>query len=82
VQSDGTLVDNAGSWTEIGNLLFIDNPIGTGYSFTRPDAFAAELDEVAAYIVAFLENYFDIFPHYADNDVSQDLLKFCRSLYS
>lgn len=70
VQPDGTLTYNAGSWTEFGNLLFIDNPIGTGYSFARPDSFATELDEAADCIIAFLENFFEVFPHYADNDVS------------
>lgn len=74
MQSNGTLTYNEGSWAEYGNLLFIDNPIGTGYSFAPPDLFATELDEAARSIIAFLENFFDVFPHYADNTASQSLL--------
>ncbi|KAI4743303.1 alpha/beta-hydrolase [Aureobasidium sp. EXF-12298] len=61
MQSNGTLTYNEGSWAEYGNLLFIDNPIGTGYSFAPPDLFATELDEAARSIIAFLENFFDLY---------------------
>ncbi|KEQ80627.1 alpha/beta-hydrolase, partial [Aureobasidium pullulans EXF-150] len=69
VQVDGTLTHNAGSWAEFGNMLFVDNLIGTGYSFAPPKLFASELKQAAESIIAFLENFFDEFPHYASNSL-------------
>jgi carboxypeptidase D len=55
VQGDH-LVENEGSWHEFANLLFgmmvftelmvVDQPVGTGYSYVDTDSFLHELPEV------------------------------------
>jgi carboxypeptidase C (cathepsin A) len=38
---------NGGSWDEFANIMFVDNPVGTGYSFVDTDSYTHELPEMA-----------------------------------
>lgn len=69
VNDDGTLRYNNGSWDEFANLLFVDNPVGTGFSYVDTDSYIHELKTMANQMVAFLEKWFDIFPEYMHDDV-------------
>jgi carboxypeptidase D len=64
------LIYNEGSWDEFANLLFVDNPVGTGFSYVDTDSFLRELQEMADQFVIFLEKWFAIFPEYEHDDVS------------
>lgn len=70
VQQDGKLSYNNGSWDEFANLLFVDNPVGTGFSYVDTNSFLHELDEMANQFVQFLEKFFTIFPEFSNDDVS------------
>lgn len=70
VKKDGNLELNDGSWDEFANLLFIDNPVGTGFSYVDTNQYVSELDEMAAQMTTFLEKWFAIFPEHAHDDVS------------
>ncbi|TKX23011.1 pheromone-processing carboxypeptidase kex1 [Elsinoe australis] len=58
-----------GSWDEYANLLFVDQPVGTGFSYVDTDSFLHELDEVAKNMVTFLDKWFALFPQYLDDDL-------------
>lgn len=47
VTEDQTLVNNEGSWHEFANLLFVDQPVGTGFSYVDGDGFIHELPEAS-----------------------------------
>lgn len=64
-----TLALNDGSWNEFANLLFVDNPVGTGFSYVDTDSFVRELDTMADQFVQFLEKFFALFPEYDRDDV-------------
>lgn len=70
MEDDKTLRYNNGSWNEFANLLFVDNPVGTGFSYVNTDSYVTELTEMADQFVIFLEKYFEIFPEYEKDDVS------------
>lgn len=74
VVKDSQLVRNNGSWNEFANLLFVDNPVGTGFSFVDTDSFVHELDEMANQFITFLDKFFALFPHFEHDDVSALLL--------
>lgn len=61
-----------GSWDEFANILFVDNPVGTGFSYVDTDSYIHELKEMADQFVLFLEKWFQLFPEYEQDDVSVD----------
>jgi carboxypeptidase D len=69
VKDDKTLEYNDGAWNEFANVLFVDNPVGTGYSYVDTNAFVRELDVMAEQFVIFLEKYYALFPEYEHDDV-------------
>jgi carboxypeptidase D len=69
VRDGGQLEYNDGSWDEFANLLFVDNPVGTGFSYVDTDSYVHELQEMADEFVTFLERWFDVFPEYEHDDV-------------
>lgn len=70
VNEDGTLRLNEGSWDEFSNILFVDNPVGTGFSYVDGDSYLKELDEMADQFIVFLEKWFKLFPEFSQDDVS------------
>lgn len=74
VRDKNNLVLNNGSWNEFANLLFVDNPVGTGFSYVNTDSFIHELDTMADHFVIFLTKFFELFPHYELDDVSATLI--------
>ncbi|KAK0635869.1 serine carboxypeptidase [Bombardia bombarda] len=69
LKDDHTLVYNEGAWNEFANVLFVDNPVGTGYSYVDTDSYVHELDEMANQFVIFLEKWFALFPEYEHDDL-------------
>ncbi|RFU28673.1 hypothetical protein B7463_g7659, partial [Scytalidium lignicola] len=60
---------NDGSWDEFANLLFVDNPVGTGFSYVDTDSYVHELPDMANQFVQFLEKWFALFPEYEHDDL-------------
>lgn len=69
VKLDQTLEYNNGSWDEFANLLFVDQPVGTGFSYADSNKYLHELDEMAAHFMVFLEKFLEMFPEYEQDDV-------------
>ncbi|EGC48771.1 pheromone processing carboxypeptidase Kex1 [Histoplasma capsulatum var. duboisii H88] len=69
VTNDHMLNHTDGSWDEFANLLFVDQPVGTGFSYVSTGAYVSELGEMASQFVTFLEKWFELFPHYEKNDL-------------
>ena len=69
VREGGKLEYNNGSWDEFANLLFVDQPVGTGFSYVDTDSYLSELDQMADHFMIFLEKWFALFPEYESDDV-------------
>ena len=59
---------NPWSWYNRASIIYIDNPVGTGYSHTLPEGFVTTQEEVGVDLYEFLTQFFTLFPEYADND--------------
>jgi carboxypeptidase D len=71
VTTDGNLIFNEGSWDEFTNLVFVDNPAGTGFSYVDTDSYVHELDDMANQFIVFLEKFFALFPELEHDEVSK-----------
>lgn len=69
LKDNHTLEYNKGSWDEFANLLFVDQPVGTGFSYVETNNFVSELDVLSNHFMVFLEKFFDLFPEYEKDDV-------------
>ncbi|CAG8556151.1 14332_t:CDS:2, partial [Ambispora leptoticha] len=57
---------NPHSWNQVSNLLFIDEPFGTGFSFDASKVSSTE--QAASKLYLFLQSFFNRFPEYAKLD--------------
>ncbi|KAJ9613010.1 Cell death protease [Cladophialophora chaetospira] len=69
VKDGGKLEYNEGSWDEFANVLFVDQPVGTGFSYVNTDSYVHELEEMANQFLVFMDKWFDLFPQYEDDDL-------------
>ncbi|GJJ72224.1 carboxypeptidase D [Entomortierella parvispora] len=65
---DQTLTINKGGWHEFANVVFLDQPVGTGLSFTK-DQLLGSMEEITNHFLAFLREFFKIFPDLAQDDL-------------
>jgi carboxypeptidase D len=69
IREGGKLEYNDGSWDEFANLLFVDNPVGTGFSYVNTDSYLHELQEMADQFLIFMDKWFSLFPQYENDDL-------------
>ncbi|CAF4331248.1 unnamed protein product [Rotaria sp. Silwood2] len=68
-QDENIIIENDGSWNMFANLLFVDQPVGTGFSYIDTDSRIHELDEMANHFLSFLDRYIEVFPELLQNDI-------------
>ncbi|XP_075034167.1 retinoid-inducible serine carboxypeptidase [Mixophyes fleayi] len=62
---DTKLVQRNSSWVQVANLLFVDNPVGTGYSYTTDSgAFAKDVDTISTDMLVLLKEFFESKPEF------------------
>lgn len=58
LEKSGKLVNRTHSWANYANMLYVDNPVGTGFSYTRdPRGFSTTDEEIAANLVTFMKGW-------------------------
>jgi len=66
VQSDLSLIVNPYAWNTFANLLYVDQPVGTGFSYvTNQYGYVDDEAGVTAAMYQFLQLFFQNFPAYA-----------------
>ncbi|XP_071108881.1 probable serine carboxypeptidase CPVL isoform X1 [Haliotis cracherodii] len=69
VDEHGNLVRRNITWNSRYSMLYIDNPVGTGFSFTGNDSgYANNEEDVARDLYSCLTQFFQIFTSYQSND--------------
>ncbi|KAH9321476.1 hypothetical protein KI387_016115, partial [Taxus chinensis] len=71
VNADGkTLSNNPYSWNQVANVVFLETPIGVGFSYSNTSSdYSSGGDQVTAlYNYIFLLNWFEKFPQYKHRD--------------
>ncbi|CAH1392264.1 unnamed protein product [Nezara viridula] len=56
-------------WSQLFNVIYIDNPVGTGFSFTENDAgYATDEVKVGQDLYSALSQFFQLFPYLQKNE--------------
>ncbi|XP_070192543.1 venom serine carboxypeptidase-like isoform X3 [Littorina saxatilis] len=69
LNEQGILERRSVSWTESFHMLYIDNPVGVGYSSTNnPNGYSRNMDDTSKNLYSALVQFFQLFPQYAKNE--------------
>ncbi|KZT29372.1 alpha/beta-hydrolase [Neolentinus lepideus HHB14362 ss-1] len=68
MDGEGSLNVTDGGWEEYTNVVYVDQPAGTGYSYTSTDSYVHELSDAAQQVVQFMRWFYRVFPEYKDMD--------------
>ncbi|XP_047538047.1 venom serine carboxypeptidase-like [Vanessa atalanta] len=55
-------------WALKNHLIFIDNPVGTGFSFTDEDGYCSDEQCIAKGLYSCLQQFFKLFPSLSNNE--------------
>ncbi len=61
-------VPNPHAWNKRANMIYVDNPIGAGFSFGDYDGLPASQQDAGDDLYEFLRQFFLLFPEYQHNE--------------
>ncbi|EGG18539.1 peptidase S10 family protein [Cavenderia fasciculata] len=65
-----TVSINPSSWHNVANILYIDEPVGTGLSYVDDDSgLAASDEELETDFYTFLQSWYNVFDNFTGNDL-------------
>lgn len=56
-----------GSWSEDAHMIYVDQPVGTGFSYGTP--LLTTMDEAANEFINFMDSLYDLYPQFAGRDL-------------
>lgn len=65
--SNGTLILNEYSWTRNSSMIYIDNPVGTGFSYSTLECYLTTQEKIGQGILNALLQFFKLFPELSQN---------------
>lgn len=65
IQNNYSVYENQYAWTNVADYVWIDQPVGTGFSTCDSEGYIFDEDQMASDFMGFLENLVLIFPNLA-----------------
>ncbi|KAF7731890.1 Cell death protease [Apophysomyces ossiformis] len=69
VNKDLSLTISEGGWQDYAVTVFVDQPVGTGFSYSDANGYMHSLEEISSEFTVFLDKFFDLFPHLRKYDL-------------
>ncbi|KAG1173433.1 hypothetical protein G6F71_005666 [Rhizopus microsporus] len=69
VKKDLSLSINKGGWQKYATNVYVDQPVGTGYSFADLDSYMHNMTQITEEFVQFMDKLYDIFPKLRQQDL-------------
>lgn len=69
--NEGLLIRNKYSWNSVSNMLYLESPIGVGFSYSNKSSDYSKWNDTTTALdnLQFLVNWLKIFPAYRDSDL-------------
>ncbi|KAH7926806.1 alpha beta-hydrolase [Leucogyrophana mollusca] len=68
VDGQGGLKTVQGGWEEYTTMVYVDQPAGTGLSYTSTNHYVHTLEEATEHVIQFLRTFYQVFPEYRSVD--------------
>ncbi|KAH6921616.1 hypothetical protein HPB50_003606 [Hyalomma asiaticum] len=68
IDAQGDLYYREHTLLNMFNIIYLDQPVGSGYSFTKNGKYPSSLEEASNHTIRFLEGFLNIFQEYKDRD--------------
>lgn len=65
--ADGKLKENPDAWSNDYNVMIIDNPVGSGFSYTGKESYVSSEKEMREDFYTALQKFFEMHPEYKRN---------------
>ncbi|CEG76076.1 hypothetical protein RMATCC62417_11018 [Rhizopus microsporus] len=69
VKKDLSLSINKGGWQKYATNIYVDQPVGTGYSFADWDSYMHNMTQITEEFVQFMDKLYEIFPKLRQQDL-------------
>lgn len=69
LNEDAEVIPNEGSWHMRGSVLFLDQPVGTGFSFAKDYPQSNKMEIITGNFMTFLKNYLETFPEDKNREI-------------
>lgn len=60
----GVDISSVGSWADNSTMIFIDQPIGTGFSYSNPTEYLTNMTEYTTEWITFMKNLYTMYPEF------------------
>ncbi|KAI8137123.1 serine carboxypeptidase-domain-containing protein [Fennellomyces sp. T-0311] len=68
VNPDLSVNISLGGWQDHATIVYLDQPVGTGFSFSDMSAYATDMTQIVDGFMTFLEKFFVLFPQLKEQD--------------
>lgn len=68
MDEDGVPKTMEGGWEEYMTMVYVDQPAGTGLSYTSTNHYVHTLEEATEQLLQFLRTFYQVFPEYLTTD--------------
>ncbi|CAG8514841.1 9698_t:CDS:10 [Paraglomus brasilianum] len=69
MNADLTLRPEYGSWDMFANVLYVDQPVGTGFSTVDTNGYVSNMTQITDHFMKFLDEFFAVFPEYSRDEI-------------
>jgi len=60
----GVNINPVGSWADNSTMIYIDQPIGTGFSYSNPTEYLTNMEQYAEEWIVFMDNLYLMYPEF------------------
>ncbi|KAI8366746.1 Alpha/Beta hydrolase protein [Radiomyces spectabilis] len=69
IQQNLSLAINPAGWQQYATMVYVDQPVGTGFSFADTNSYMHNMTQISEEFTTFLDKFLDVFPHLREQEM-------------